>query len=285
MSKRREILKQVTSVPALPDVVMQLRQYCNDDDVGYGTIAKIIERDQALTAGLLRLANSVYFGGSDNISSVQLAMTRLGLKRVYQMALTISLAPIANVQLSGYGLTPEQMWEHSLATAMIAEILAESVPEVDAPDAYTAGLLHDMGKIVLSGFVDVDIDTIKTRMREENLAFDEAEFATLGVDHASIAGALLKRWQVPSPVHDAVRWHHRPGKTEVGQALVDVVHVSDALCINVGWGGGDDGLFYRIDDGAVNRLGVGPEDGERIVARVMMEIQEIMDMFKVPQEA
>jgi len=285
MSKRREILKKVTSVPALPDVVMQLRKLCNDDTVGYGTIAKIIERDQALTVGLLRLANSVYFGGTDTISSVQFAMTRLGLKRVYQMALTISLAPIANVELSGYGLTPERLWEHSLATAMIAEILAEKVPEVDAPDAYTAGLLHDMGKLILSGYVDVDIDAINAMMREDSLAFDEAEHVLLGIDHAGIAGALLKRWQIPSPVHDAVRWHHRPGKAEVGQALVDVVHVADVLCLNVGWGGGDDGLFYRIDNGAAERLGIGLADGERIVARVMMEIQEIMEMFAVTQEA
>ena len=285
MSKKREILKKVSSVPTLPEVVMQLRELCNDEDVGYGKIAKVIERDPALTASLLRLANSAYFGGAGKISSVQFAMTRLGLKRVYQMALTVSLAPIATVELSGYGMDPHQLWEHSLATAMLAEQLTQDITDVDAGDAYTAGLLHDLGKVVMSTFVDVDKEAIRDGL-DEGLAFDEAEHAALGADHADIAGALLKRWQVPSPVYDAVRWHHRPAKCESCPRLADVIHVADVLCLNAGWGlGSDDGLRYRMDDGATDRLGLDTISVERVVAAVMMDIEEIMSLFMVPQEA
>ncbi len=285
MSKKREIIKKVSSIPPLPEVVMKLREYCNDDHAGYDKIAKVVEQDPALTSSLLRLANSAYFGGSGTIGSVQLAMTRLGLKRVYQMALTISVAPMASVKLDGYKLSPLQLWEHSLATAMTAELLAEQVQGVEPSDAYTAGLLHDMGKLVLSEYVDVDIDAIQKVMVEQDLAFDEAEQQVLGVDHAALAGALLKRWQIPADVADAVHWHHRPGQNERCQSLVDAVHIADVLCLNMGWGIGADGMNYRLDEGAVGRIGVNICAGEAIVARVMMEMKEMLDQFPVMQEA
>jgi len=285
VNKKSEILKKISAVPPLPEVVMKLREYCNDDNVGYNKIAVVVERDPALTSSLLRLANSAYFGGAGTVGSVQLAMTRLGLKRVYQMALTISVAPMASVELSGYGLSPLQLWEHSLATAMTAELLAELVKGVDPADAYTAGLMHDMGKIVLSGYVDVDITAIKRVMDERGMAFDEAENDILGIDHAGIAGALLQRWQIPEDVADAVLWHHRPDQSERCQELTDIVHIADALCLNIGWGIGDDGMNYRLDEEAAQRLGVDLANGEIIVARVMIEMQEMLEQFTVPQEA
>jgi len=285
VSKKSEILKKIAAVPPLPEVVLKLREYCNDANVGYDKIARVVERDPALTASLLRLANSAYFGGAGTIASVQLAMTRLGLKRVYQMALTVSVAPLASFELSGYGLSPLQLWEHSLATAMTSEMLAEMTRGVDPADAYTSGLLHDMGKVVLSSYVDVDIADIERVMEEKGMAFDEAEHDILGIDHAAIAGALLQRWQIPGDVSDAVHWHHRPGKSERRQELPDVVHIADALCLNVGWGIGHDGMKYRLDENAARRLGVDLAKGEVIVARVMMEMKEMMEQFMVPQEA
>jgi len=285
VSKKREIVRKIAAVPPLPEVVMKLREYCNDDNIGYDRIAKVVERDPALTASLLRLANSAYFGGAGSVASAQLAMTRLGLKRVYQMALTVSVAPLASIELGGYGLSPLQLWEHSLATAMTAELLAELTREVDPADAYTAGLLHDLGKIVLSSYVVVDNEAIRRAMEERDLAFDEAEDEILGIDHAAIAGALLKRWQIPEDVADAVRWHHRPGECARSQVLVDIVHLADALCLNVGWGIGSDGMHYRLDESAAARRGIDLASGEAIVARVMMEMKDMMDQFMVPQEA
>ncbi len=281
---KREILRKVSSVPALPEIVLQLRRLCSDDRVGYAEIAALIERDPILTASVLRLANSVFFGGAGQIGSVQLAMTRLGLKRVYQMALTVSLAPIAHVELSGYGMNPHQLWEHSLATAMLGERLAEQQPDVDPSDAYTAGLLHDMGKIVMSSFVDVDLEAIR-RGLDEGLAFDEAEKKALGVDHADIAGALLERWQIPSAVQKAVRWHHRPASCDSDPRLADVIHAADVLSMSVGWGLGDDGLRYYMDEGAAERLDLHRTDVERFLASITTEIEDALSQFMVPEEA
>ena len=168
---------------------------------------------------------------------------------------------------------------------MTAELLAESVKGIDPADAYTAGLLHDMGKIILSEYVDVDIEAIKRVMDEKDMAFDEAEHDTLGVDHAAMAGALLKRWQIPPDITDAVHWHHRPDRSERNRELTDLVHVADALCLNIGWGVGDDGMNYRMDENAAGRLGVDLAAAEIIVARVMMEMNEMLEQFTVPQEA
>ena len=117
MSIRREILAKVHAVPPLPEVVFKLQKYCNDPNVSYPELAKVIEVDPGLTTSLLRLANSAYFGCERTIGSVQYAMTRLGLKRVYQMVLAVCVAPMTRKPIRGYDLTPAMLWQHAIATA------------------------------------------------------------------------------------------------------------------------------------------------------------------------
>ncbi len=149
MTERKAILSQINAVPSMPSVVMELRKYLNDPDVSFDKLARVIEHDPGLTANVLQLANSAYFGWTRTIKTVKQAITRLGTNRVFQMVLCMSVAPLVRKPIKGYDCDSEGLWQHSIATAICAE---QVVAQLDLPgleEAFTAGLLHDMGKVVL----------------------------------------------------------------------------------------------------------------------------------------
>ncbi len=285
MTEKKKILAAVKSVPSLPSVVIKLRKYLNDPDVSFDELAKVIQVDPGLTANILQLANSAYFGWAKTIKTVKEAITRLGTNRIFQMVLCMSVAPLVRKPIRGYDTDAEGLWEHSIAVAICAEQLAEALGLKDMDEAFTAGLLHDMGKVVMGTFVEVDDEPIKEIMRSDGLSFNEAEQMVLGIDHAEVAGELLSSWNLPADVVAAARWHHRPGKAEdEHQTLVDLVHVADVLCINVGWGMGSDGLQYKLSEAASKRLGVGSGVAENVILKTMMGMDDLKHMFKPSTE-
>jgi putative nucleotidyltransferase with HDIG domain len=282
MTEKDRILATVKSVPSLPSVVMKLRKYLNDPEVSFDELAKVIQYDPGLTANVLQLANSAYFGWSGTISSIKGAISRLGTNRIFQMVLCMSVAPLVSKPIKGYDMDAGSLWEHSIAVAVCAEQLAKKLKMEEASDAFTAGLLHDMGKVVLGTFVEVDDQPIREIVESDSLAFNEAERMVLGVDHAEVAAVLLEDWQLPADVVASARWHHEPNHAgEDYQNMVDLVHVADILCLNVGWGAGSDGLQYRLNEKASTRLGIEIEGAEEVVLEVMMGMEDLKDMYKL----
>lgn len=280
MSRRDEILDQVTSVPSLPAVVCQLQQYLNDPEVNFNKLARIIECDPGLTANVLQLSNSAYFGWQGSIGSLRDAISRLGTKRIFQMVLCMSVAPMVRKPVKGYQLDADKLWEHSVAVAICAEkIAARRAPEAQ-PNAFTAGLLHDVGKLILGTFVEVDDEPIVELVDADGMSFNEAERMVLGVDHTEVGAHLMERWNLPAEVIEATRWHHEPEHApEESQLLVDVTHVADVICLNCGFGMGMDGLQYRLDEEATNRLRLKSSDAQAAAAQVLIGLEELLQVF------
>jgi len=284
VSTREAIMKMVESVPSLPPVVIKLRQMLSDPEVEFQDLARAIEIEPGLTANILHLANSALLRGNEAIGSVHAAITRLGMRRVYDLTLAMSVVPFASRQVRGYALAPNVLWEHSLATALCADELRRKLKIRKNENAFTAGLLHDIGKIVLGTFVEIDDMPIK-ELCHNDLSFDEAEQQILGVDHAEIGAHLLEKWGLPESVVLATRWHHAPsGAKGENQAIVDLVHVADILCTSLGWGLGADGLHYRLDSTAAQRLGVTAEIADPIMCRVQGELEELSSLVHVNRE-
>ena len=285
MSERENILARIETVPSLPSVVIKLRQYLNEPDVNFDDLARMIEYDPGLTANVLQLSNSAYFGWSKSISTVKEAIVRLGTNRIFQMVLCMSVAPLVRKPIKGYDLDSEGLWRHSISTAICAELVAAELQLACGGEAFTAGLLHDMGKIVLGTFVDIDDQPIKEIMNSDQLSFNEAEQMVLGIDHAEVAAALLRAWNLPDHVAEAVRWHHQPSLAPDNEReLADLVHLSDILCLDFGFGGGADGLSYRLDKSASERLGLGVGIAEKVGAQVMIAVNELDSMFSTVRE-
>jgi len=280
LDARSKILLEVRKVPSIPSVVIKLRQFLSDPEVNFDKLARVIEFDPGLTANLLQLANSAYFGWSGKIKSVREAITRLGTNRIFQMVLCMSVAPLVRKPITGYDMDSDGLWRHSIATAICAEQLGRILGLGEVEEAFTAGLLHDMGKILLGTFVEIDDEPIKTLVEREGLPFNEAEKRVLGIDHAEAAAELLLFWNLPARVVAAARWHHEPAAAPPEhRCIVDLVHVADAICLGQGWGAGSDGARYRHEEAVNRRLGVDSGVEDEVTARVKTGLEDLRGIF------
>jgi putative nucleotidyltransferase with HDIG domain len=201
------------------------------------------------------------------------------------MVLCMSVAPMVRKPVKGYDLDAGHLWQHSIAVAICAEkIAAKRRPEAQ-PHAFTAGLLHDVGKVLLGTFIEVDDQPIKEMVEMDDLTFNEAERMVLGVDHAEVGALLLEKWNLPSSVVSATRWHHEPARLDDdSRDLGDLIHVSDVICLDCGWGLGSDGLQYRLDEDAAARLNLKAGDADEAAAHVLIGLDELLQVFNPDQK-
>lgn len=245
------LLKAGTQLPTLPTVVFQLHAVLDDDRKGPADIAAIIERDPALTTRLLRAANSaMYSRGGDRVASVYAATQRIGVGQV--RALCLVLAVVQAFGSRRRAMSHEALWSHSAAVGAVARQLWSAGGQaggLPGDDVYVAGLLHDVGLLVLDQFFADEFDRLALLRQEIELPLWQHEEDLLGMDHGDIGGLLLGSWSLPSAVVDAVTYHHRPHEApEKHQRVCLVVHAAEVLCTELGHP-----LEYEAPIGAIAR--------------------------------
>lgn len=245
-SELKALVDRMDALPTLSGVAAQLLQLTNDDTTDSATIARVIESDQALTARLLRLVNSTAFNFPAEIKTVSRAVVTLGFKTIRCIALGMAVTHLFPRQQGGHAFHPQEFWKHSLACAVCAELLASRLPgRVDKDEAFVAGLLHDIGKLVISTCMRKEYDAVVDRARKDDIPLLDAEHEMLGVDHCEAGKWLAERWGLPD-VFAQVIWlhHHAPGSVTLNGAsptLIAVVRLADALVRGqmIGSGGND----------------------------------------------
>jgi len=277
--ERDKVLKRIQEIPDLPTSATKVLRMAEDPEVRTEELVRVIEYDPSLSVNVLRLANSAYFGRPKSVSSVREAIVRLGMKNIVRMVLSCAAAPIQKPEVAGYGLRSGELWEHSVAVAVAAEtlakVLAKQVPEY----TFTAGLLHDVGKIALGTFVEEYLTRMQMYALENKVPFEEAERTIIGMDHAEAGAILLEQWSLPSCMINVVRWHQEPDRAPVQDLVIDLVHAADALMLSGGVGAGNDGLNYRLSRSVVSRLGVTIHVAEAVVCMTMSAVEELKDSF------
>jgi len=282
VSRRDEVLSRLRDVPAMPAAAMEAIRVLQDPRADAQAIMKALEHDPGLTANVLRLANSAYFGTPRKVSTVREAAVRLGTKRILRVVVACAAAPVVRRGIKGYDLPPGELWQHSASVAVGTDALAEVLKAALPASAFTAGLLHDVGKILLGTYLEVDAAAIIQLAVSEKIGFDEAERRVLGIDHAEAGAALLESWDLPEDVVQAARWHHRPDDAPGRLITLDLVHAADALSMAEGLGIGRDGLQYRPSKAVVLRLGLTTRVEELTLCRVLVALKELKDMFAAP---
>jgi putative nucleotidyltransferase with HDIG domain len=212
-SKAEELVAGVTELSVPAPTVVTLIGLLNRPDVDQAAVEEVVERDSVLSAKLLALANSAYFGLARPVASLREVLFYLGHTEVYRLAIAVSLSGILSRKAQAYAMDEGQLWRHSLLTAKCAENLAVSSSpsvRVDESAAYTAGLLHDIGKIIFNQALPTDMQ------RELNSALENAkksgrviERDLLGTDHAEVGACLLDQWKLPRPIVQAVAFHQK----------------------------------------------------------------------------
>jgi len=279
MTRRENILAGLKKVPPLPVASVRVLQRLQDPNVDLRELTGLIEYDTSLTTNILRLVNSAYFGAPRAIGSIHEAIVRLGTRTLSEVVISSAVGPITQVPIRGYDLPAGELWTHSAAVAIGARELSAALKTPEPKSLFTMALLHDIGKIVLGNFVEVDVAPILDLVNRERIPFEAAEQQVLGIDHAEVGAALLELWNLPPGIADVARWHHRPDELEGDRQAVDMVHVADILCLMSGIGTGIDGLNYRPSDGTVSRLGLSVHVCEAVIAKILNGVEALREMF------
>jgi HD-like signal output (HDOD) protein len=253
------LLKSGTQLPTLPTVVFQLHAVLDDDRKGPADVAAVIERDPALTTRLLRAANSaLYSRGTDRVASVYAATQRIGLGQV--RALCLVLAVVQAFGSRRRALSHEALWSHSGAVGAVARYLygeAGRPGALSADDVYVAGLLHDVGLLVLDQFFPEDFDRLAALRQEIELPLWQHEEDLLGMDHGDVGGLLLGSWSLPTAVVDAVTYHHRTAEApEQHRGVCQTVHAAEVICTELGRGLEDELPIGAEAQAALAALGI-----------------------------
>ena len=227
----RDAIARVETLPVLPEVFAELTEELRSPNASINTIGDILSRDVALAAGLLKLVNSAFFGMPQRVSSTRQAVTLLGLETVRALVLAHGLFSRFDAgRYPGFGLG--RLWEHSLRVARMAKVLAtlEGADKAEKDACFMAGLVHDMGKLMLAELFADEYRQALALARARNIAIGEAEEAVLAVSHAAVGAYLLGLWGFEEAVVLGVAHHHRPG--EAGDApplAVPLLHAANAL--------------------------------------------------------
>lgn len=275
MSIEDKIIEKISSFPTLPSMARKLMGLLNDSEISASEIGRVIQYDPALTANLLKAANSVYLGQSRSVDSLSEAFFRLGTKWVYQMSVSSLIYSNLHRPVTGYELSGENLWRHSVAVAQMSDILCESLNIKDKGVVFTAGLLHDMGKIILGEFVSESFDEIQNIVTNEKIPFEEAEKRIIGIDHAEVGGMTAEQWNFPKAIVESIRWHHQPENAETQTDTIDIVHVADATCLIQGFGIGSDDIHYKLNNDSVDRLNITSKILEQAASELVTVLEDI----------
>ena len=274
MSRRDDIIAALATIPSLPTAVIEATKLLRDPEVSIAKVTETIKFDPSLTSNILRTANSAYFGATRRIPTLKQAIIRLGTSNVFRLVVASSVAPIAGQAIKGYDLSPGELWAHSIAVGICSETLGKML-KIDYPGyIFTAGLLHDLGKIVLGNFSIINTGSISQIAIKNNVSFDEAEMSVLGIDHAEVGALLLEKWNIPAEISEVVRWHHYPDSYKGDQTAVGLVHVANNIVLNIGIGVGVKGLKRRVSQRITDNLKLSDSITQQVIVKTVAGLKE-----------
>ncbi len=281
MFKREEIIARIASVPPLPSASTEVIRLVQDPDVSSREIIRAIEYDPALTANMLRLANSAFLGFPQSVSTVKEALFRLGTNQVFHMVLATTVGKMAQSSIRGYDVSGADLWDHLIGTAIGATKIPLS-QDLKVPDyIFTAALLHDIGKVVLGAFAEVDSKNIVAIAINEKISFEEAERQILGIDHAEVGAYILHLWNLPEDFVEVARWHHDPDNYSGNCLAVKLVHIADVTCLMAGVGTSIDALTCRPSSQVISDLGLDNAVLDKMVYEILNELLEVRNLFNL----
>lgn len=206
----RRILLAIEEIPALPEISRQVEALLDDDRVPLGKLAEVIEKDVALAVRIVKFANSPFYGTLSRVSSIDHALAILGLREVRAILMAVSVSRVFPAAKGSKDFDRAGFWRHSVATSQIAKYLARQFRVGREDTLFFAGLIHDLGKLVLDEYLHSRFQAIIRTVVQQHTTFSKAEKETVGVAHYHIAAKLLQKWQFPVNILMPIFFHHAP---------------------------------------------------------------------------
>ena len=259
-----DYINQVKTLPLAPRVLAGLFELLEDENVASERVVELITFDPALTAKVLQRCNSAASGLAQPVHDVEEAVLRVGFNEIFRLVLAVVSARALGAPQRGYGLGPGELWQHSAVTAVAAQVIARALGD-NENIAFTAALLHDVGKLVLSTFLETAYAAVVKEIEEAGHSFVEAEKAVLGVEHSEVGGRVLALWNFPENLSRAVWFHHDPPQARPYERLAAYANLGDLLSHFLGYGHGHDAFAVRAGRESLDILQVSPSQIEPLL--------------------
>ncbi len=277
------IFQSISQLPPFPAVLHRVMQVIDDPKSSAQDVVEIIQYDQSITANVLMVCNSAYFGLRRPVYSVRDALVRIGFNQLIEIVLSRGSSDLFKHAFRGYDLAIGELWRHSVSCALLSQILSRRINLESTPIQFTAALLHDIGKIFLNEFVREQFDRIKNLVQEKKLSFIEAEKEVLGIDHAELGGKIAEKWQFPKTMMISIRYHHTPFLTPSDYKLVSLVYLCDLISLMTGFGGGADGLSYHAYTEVMKQYDLREKDLEQTINLLQDRLKQVEMILNIKE--
>jgi len=266
-----DVPEKMVDLPPFPIVLQKAIQLLSHPDTSIQEIVDVIQCDQSITANVLRICTSAYFGMRREIHSLKEALVLLGFDQLMEMILSqqgATLFPRDTAQ-------DVELWRHSISCALLTGIVSRRLDGKTNPTYYTAALVHDVGKVALAKSVENYLSEVRCCMEEEHLSLTKAEKKRWGIDHAELGGRYLETWKFPDAIIAAVRYHHAPLTAHDHRDIVQRIYFCDVISMVMGIGGGAGELTYSAFLAMMKQYNLKEEDYDWLVAQLKDRFQSV----------
>lgn len=235
------LMERMEDLPSLPSTVVAILAVLNNPESSANELSEALRHDQSLTSRVLRLVNSAYYGFPRKIDTLQKAVTILGYNSIQNIILVTKIFEIIRNGSKEHSLNRKRFWRHSLGCAVTAQIIGTKLGLKDGEEIFLAGLLHDIGKVILDAFLYEEYSRVIEMSREKNILLFKAEEQILGATHADLGYWLAEKWSLPLNLTAAIAHHHDPVQAGDQMLIASLVHIGDILvrALEIGHGGDD----------------------------------------------
>jgi HD-like signal output (HDOD) protein len=264
---------------------MKVVRLTDDPSSSARQIGDLIASDVALTSRVLRIANSAYYGMSRSVSTVNEAVLILGMQALRSLAIAASAYDTLNREVAGYNMQAGELWLHSLSCGLASQIIAKRTRAARFEEAFVAGLMHDVGKVILNAHVQTQFQAILALVELEDMPFYQAEKMILGFDHAEVGARLAEKWNLPGALCAAIAGHHDLEQGEEAPQLTAIVHVANALCVRQGVSLVETGARKLLDLAALESLRLTEDALSDMVEEMMLQLDKMKSTLDLSRRA
>ncbi|MFP4163910.1 MAG: HDOD domain-containing protein [Chitinispirillaceae bacterium] len=278
------VLEGIEKLPTVPTVYAQLRKVLASPETTSRDVAAIIEQDQSLTARLLRVVNSAYYGFPRRIRTISRAVVILGFNEIKHLTLTVSVIELFKTE-QGSGVDFEKFWDHAIGVAVCTRILMRTAGRKETENlesAFVAGLLHDIGKLVEGSYIKEFFIESLDRATQNAITLFQAENETGGFSHQDIGFYLSQKWELPLDIEATIAFHHNPMLKRNDRhffPLIASVHIADAIVRGIDFGWGGDPFVPPVQDECWSYLGIGAGQLDVIIEKTYRKAIEMRDLL------
>ncbi|MBN1293524.1 MAG: HDOD domain-containing protein [Candidatus Latescibacteria bacterium] len=263
----------------LPKVYHLALSLLSDPKSTRDDIVSVLKRDQVITTKILRIVNSSLFGFSRTITTIDDAIPLLGFNEIRNIVTSVSILKLMGDGTNHDIFDRQAFWKHSIGCAIVTKIVAKYIGISKNEEYFTAGLLHDIGKLVLDQLFPDEFRKLINLVNSQSIHYRKAEREIFGQPHQEIGAYLLTKWNIPGIIVDAVRFHHSPVDSAVDPFLVSAVHVGDIITHMLAIGDSGERNVPKLEDYAERQLGIGLVDLDQLVPDIDEQLQESEDLL------